>query len=120
MPPLDPPNLDDRRFQDIVDETKRLIPRFTPEWTNHNLSDPGVALVELFAWVGEMVLYRVNQVPDRMYAHFLGLVGVEPFPPSVARTRLTFRLAAPATEPVVVPAGTAVSTVTVGPVRSSW
>ena len=65
MPPLDPPNLDDRRLQDIVDETKRLIPRFTPEWTNHNLSDPGVALVELFAWVGEMVLYRVNQVPDR-------------------------------------------------------
>ncbi|MCC2315945.1 putative baseplate assembly protein [Cellulomonas xiejunii] len=114
MPPLDPPNLDDRRFQDIVDETKRLIPRFTPEWTNHNLSDPGVALVELFAWVGEMVLYRVNQVPDRMYSHFLGLVGVEPFPPSVAHTRLTFRLAAPATEPVVVPEGTAVSTVTVG------
>ena len=29
--PLDPPNLDDRTFQDIVDETKRLIPRFTPE-----------------------------------------------------------------------------------------
>ena len=109
--PLDPPNLDDRRFQDIVDETKRLIPRFTPEWTNHNLSDPGVALVELFAWVGEMVLYRVNQVPDRLYTHFLGLVGIEPFPPSVARTRLTFRLAAPATDPVVVPAGTQVSTV---------
>ena len=65
--PLDPPNLDDRTFQDIVDETKRLIPRFTPEWTNHNVSDPGVALIELFAWVSEMVLYRVNQVPDRMY-----------------------------------------------------
>lgn len=114
MPPLDPPNLDDRRFQDVVDETKRLIPRFTPEWTNHNVSDPGVALVELFAWMSEMVLYRVNQVPERMYVHFLNLVGVEPFPPSVARTRLTFWLSAPATEPVVLPAGTSVSTVTAG------
>ena len=42
---LPAPNLDDRTFQDIVDEAKRLIPRYTPEWTNHNLSDPGVALI---------------------------------------------------------------------------
>ena len=69
-------NLDDRTFQDIVDEAKRLIPRYTPEWTNHNLSDPGVALIELFAWMSEMVLYRVNQVPDRLYVQFLNLVGI--------------------------------------------
>jgi len=108
--PLDPPHLDDRRFQDIVDEAKRLIPRFTPEWTNHNVSDPGVALIELFAWMSEMVLYRVNQVPDRLYIHFLNLVGIEPFPPSVARTELTFWLAAPAAEPVRVAAGSQVAT----------
>ena len=60
---LPAPNLDDRTFQDIVDEAKRLIPRYTPEWTNHNLSDPGVALIELFAWMSEMVLYRVNRCP---------------------------------------------------------
>ena len=64
---LPAPNLDDRKFQDIVDEAKRLIPRYCPEWTNHNLSDPGVALIELFAWMSEMVLYRLNQVPDRLY-----------------------------------------------------
>lgn len=108
--PLDPPNLDDRRFQDIVDETKRLIPRFTPEWTNHNLSDPGVALIELFAWMSEMVLYRVNQVPDRLYVHFLNLVGVEPFGPSVARVDVTFWLTAPAVRQVAIPAGTEIAT----------
>lgn len=108
--PLDPPNLDDRTFQDIVDETKRLIPRFTPEWTNHNVSDPGVALIELFAWVSEMVLYRVNQVPERMYVEFLNLVGIEPFPPSVAHVDLTFWLSAPAERIVRVPTGTEVST----------
>ena len=37
---LPSPNLDDRKYQDIVDEAKRLIPQFCPEWTNHNLSDP--------------------------------------------------------------------------------
>lgn len=108
--PLDPPNLDDRSFQDIVDETKRLIPRFTPEWTNHNVSDPGVALIELFAWMSEMVLYRINQVPDRMYVEFLNLVGIEPFPPAVADTDLTFWLSAPAERIVRVPTGTEVST----------
>ncbi|WP_029290670.1 putative baseplate assembly protein [Cellulomonas sp. HZM] len=114
--PLDPPHLDDRSFQDIVDETKRLIPRFTPEWTNHNVSDPGVALVELFAWMSEMVLFRVNQVPDRMFVHFLNLVGIEPFPPSVAHADLTFWLSAPAERPVRVPAGTQVATVGEEPV----
>ncbi len=107
---LPAPNLDDRTFQDIVDEAKRLIPRFTPEWTNHNVSDPGVALIELFAWMSEMVLYRVNQVPDRLYVHFLNLVGIEPFPPSVAKARVTFWLSAVQDIPVTVPAGLQVST----------
>lgn len=107
---LPAPNLDDRTFQDIVDEAKRLIPRYTPEWTNHNLSDPGVALIELFAWMSEMVLYRVNQVPDRLYVHFLNLVGIEPFPPSVAKAQVTFWLSAVQDVPVKVPAGLQVTT----------
>ena len=107
---LPAPNLDDRRFQDIVDEAKRLIPRYCPEWTNHNVSDPGVALIELFAWMTEMVLFRVNQVPERLYVHFLNMVGNDPFPPSVARTDLTFWLTTVADQPVVVPAGTQVMT----------
>ena len=108
--PLPAPNLDDRGFQDIVDEAKRLIPRYCPEWTNHNLSDPGVALIELFAWMSEMILFRLNQVPDRLYTKFLDLVGIEPFPPSVARTELTFWLSTALDHPVTVPAGTAVAT----------
>jgi predicted phage baseplate assembly protein len=90
-------SLDDRRFQDIVDEAKRLIPRYCPEWTDHNVSDPGVALVELFAWMTEMVLYRVNQVPDRLYVKFLELVGVELFSSVPARAELLFRVTAPRT-----------------------
>src|SRR5579875_413688 len=107
---LPAPNLDDRTFQDIVDETKRLIPRYCPEWTNHNLSDPGVALIELFAWMSEMILFRLNQVPDRLYTKFLDMVGIAPFPPAVARADLTFSLSTVLEHSVVVPAGTEVGT----------
>ncbi|HEY2044573.1 MAG TPA: putative baseplate assembly protein [Jatrophihabitans sp.] len=108
--PLPAPELDDRKFQDLVDEAKRLIPRYCPEWTNHNVSDPGVALIELFAWMSEMVLFRINQVPERLYVHFLNMIGVEPFPPAVARTDLTFWLTTVLDAPVVVPANTQVMT----------
>ena len=75
--PLPTPMLDDRKFQDIVDQAKRLIPRYCPEWTDHNVSDPGVALIELFAWMTDLLLYRVNQVPDKMYVRFLEMIGVQ-------------------------------------------
>lgn len=103
------PNLDDRRFQDIVDEAKRMIPSLCPEWTNHNVSDPGVALIELFAWMTEMTLFRLNQVPDKFYTHMLNLVGFEPFPPSAARADLTFWTVGGGLD-VTIPAGTEVAT----------
>jgi predicted phage baseplate assembly protein len=104
------PNLDDRRFQDLVDEAKRMIPQLTPEWTNHNVADPGVALIELFAWMSEQVIYRLNQVPERLYVQFLDMMGVAPFPASAARVPLTFLLSGVPSEPVIVPQGTEVAT----------
>jgi predicted phage baseplate assembly protein len=103
-------NLDDRRFQDLVDEAKRMIPQLTPEWTNHNVSDPGVALIELFAWMTEMTIFRLNQVPDVIYTHLLNLIGFQPFPATAARADLTFWLVGPVPDDVVVPTGTQVAT----------
>lgn len=111
-------NLDDRKFQDIVDEAKRLIPKLCPEWTNHNLSDPGVALIELFAWMTEMSLFRLNQVPDVFYTRMLNLLGFERFPATAARADVTFWLAGPATQPITISAGTQVTTMgELGPTR---
>lgn len=107
---LPAPTLDDRRFQDFVDQAKRAIPRHCPEWTNHNLNDPGVALIELFASMSEQLIFRLNQVPDRLYLHFLNLVGVEPFAPGVAGCDLTFWLSEALDHEVRVPAGSQVAT----------
>src|SRR6202049_2686177 len=96
--PLVTPQLDDRRPQDIVDEAKTRIPRYCPEWTDHNVSDPGVTLIELFAWMTDIVLYRLNKVPDRDYLTFLELIGARPHPEVPASAELTFWLAAPQPE----------------------
>ncbi len=97
------PNLDDRKFQDIVDETKQRIAEHCPEWTNHNVSDPGVTLVELFAYMTELTLYRLNQVPDRLYSVFLNMVGIEPYSVVPARTDLVFRITPQADEALLPP-----------------
>jgi predicted phage baseplate assembly protein len=105
------PNLDDRRFQDLVDDAKRLVQQRCPEWTDHNVSDPGVTLIELFAWMSDQVLYRLNRVPDRHYVKFLELLDVRLFPPVAARAAITFWLTGPQSENVRIAAGTQVATV---------
>src|SRR4051812_25728157 len=89
---LPAPNLDDRRFQELVDDAKRLVQQRCPEWSDHNVSDPGVTLIELFAWMTDQVVYRLNRVPDRNYVKFLDLIGVRLFPPNAAKADVTFWL----------------------------
>ena len=104
------PNLDDRRFQDLVDEAKRLVQQRCPEWTDHNVSDPGVTLIETFAWMTDQLIYRLNRVPDRNYVKFLELIGVTLFPPTAARTDVTFWLTGPQSDVVRIPPATQVAT----------
>ncbi|MFB7549879.1 putative baseplate assembly protein [Streptomyces sp. NPDC056154] len=107
---LPSPNLDDRRFQQLVDEAKRYVQQRSPEWTDHNVSDPGVTLIETFAYMVDQLLYRLNRVPDKNYSAFLDLLGVTLFPPTAARAEVDFWLSAPQPETVLLPAGTEVAT----------
>lgn len=109
MPPTTP-IIDPRTFQDLVDEAKRRIPQYCPEWTDHNVSDPGVTLIELFAWMTDLILYRLNRVPDRDYLKFLELIGARPNPAVPAGAELTFWLSAPPHETMVIPRGTEIAT----------
>src|ERR1051326_2266855 len=88
--PLPLPNLDDRRFQDLRDEALARVPVHNPEWTNFNQSDPGVTLVELFAFMTENLLYRCNQIPERNRRKFLNLLGVPLQTANSARGLVTF------------------------------
>ncbi len=107
---LPAPDLDDRRFQDLVDDAKRMVMRRCPEWTDHNVSDPGVTLIETFAYVTDQLLYRLNRVPDRLYLKFLDLIGLRLLPPVPAVAPVTFWLSAPATAALTVAPGTAAAT----------
>src|SRR5215831_11799631 len=72
--PIPLPNLDDRVYDDLMAEARTLIPALYPKWTNHNPSDPGIMLVELLAWLVEMLLYQLNEIPEASTAAFLELL----------------------------------------------
>jgi hypothetical protein len=79
--PLPLPNLDDRSYADLLDEARGLITQVDPGWTDHNPSDPGMALVELFAWLAEMHIFQVDQISDASYWAFLRLLNGPGAPP---------------------------------------
>ena len=113
LPELPKPNLDDRTFKDLVDEGVLRIPRYCPEWTNHNPADPGITLIEVFAWLTDQMLWRFNQVPWRQYIAFLELLGIRLAPPKPAQTEITFYLTRSQKNQTVIPfipVGTEVST----------
>ena len=107
---LPAPNLDDRRFQELVDDAKRMVMARCPTWTDHNVSDPGITLIETFAYMTDVLLYRLNRVPDRLYLKFLDLIGLTLFPATAARTAATFYLSSPAQATLTVPRGTRTAT----------
>lgn len=73
--PISPPALDDRSFDDLVADLVRRIPAHTPEWTDPRVGDPGRTLIDLFAWLGDTILYRANLIPERQRLSFLRLLG---------------------------------------------
>jgi predicted phage baseplate assembly protein len=111
MMSLQTPNLDDRKFQDIVSEARSKIPLYCPNWTDYNLSDPGITIIELFAWMVDMLLYRLNRVPEKNYIKFMDMIGIRLEPPKPAKVNVTFRLSAPQPEQVTIPQGTEIATV---------
>lgn len=100
---IQPPDLDDRTWQDLVDQALALIPQYAPQWTDYSPGDPGRALVELFAWLVEGLTYRLNRVPEKNYIAFLNLLGITRDPAVPAHTFLTFKTQPSANAPILVP-----------------
>src|SRR5436190_5822855 len=89
--PLPTPNLDDRSFEQLFAEAKARIPVHTPEWTNFNDSDPGITVVQLFAFMTENLLYRSNRIPEANRLKFLKLLGIPFLPALRGRGGVVFR-----------------------------
>ncbi|MET0789233.1 MAG: hypothetical protein ABWY33_08325 [Cellulomonas sp.] len=79
------PDLDVTTFEQLVERARGQIPRFAPGWTDHNLHDPGITLLDLLAWVVDQQVYRVGFVGDRYLAAFAALLGAAPSGPIPAR-----------------------------------
>ncbi|MCP5106289.1 MAG: hypothetical protein GY950_23080, partial [bacterium] len=87
---LNIPNLDDIKFEQLVDESRAQINRCAPQWTDHNLHDPGITFIDLFAWLAEMQIYHLNRVTETNYKKFLELVGIHPLEARPAAVDVTF------------------------------
>ncbi|HLV36391.1 MAG TPA: putative baseplate assembly protein [Spirillospora sp.] len=87
--PLEVPQLDQRDYADILRDALARIPVHNPEWTNFNDSDPGVTMIQLFAFMTESILYRANQIPERNRLKFLKLLGIPLRPAAPARGFIT-------------------------------
>lgn len=111
------PRLDDRSYDAIVAEMRARISRYTPEWkpvwTDLNDSDPGITMLQVFAWLGEMLSYRMNQVPELTHLKFLQLIGVELLPAAPAQVEMTFGVHS-RHPTAIVPVGTQVTAETAG------
>ncbi|MBL9126161.1 MAG: hypothetical protein JNL97_00870, partial [Verrucomicrobiales bacterium] len=111
--PLSLPHLDDRRYQDLVEELLARVPVHTPEWTNLSQADPGVTLVQLFAYLTETLFYRANQIPERNRLKFLQLLGLPLMPGSAAKGLVAFRNERGPDRTLTLDAGTELSAGTV-------
>lgn len=108
--PLPSPNLDDRSFNQLVEEARQRIQETCPGWTDLSPGDPGMVLLELFAHLTETMLYRLNRLPEKAYIEFLNLIGVKLQPPAAASVRLRFsRSSGAGGGAVEIPRGTRVT-----------
>jgi len=107
--PIETPNLDDRDFQQLLAEATGIIRKYSPQWTDLSPSDPGMILLEAFAHLTEVMIYRLNRVPQKAYIEFLRLIGVKLYPPSAATVTLSFSLSRTQNNSIEIPRGARVT-----------
>ena len=103
------PNLDDRHFEQLLEDAKQRIKEKCPEWDDCSVHDPGIVLLEVFVYLTDVMLYRLNRLPEKVYVELLNLLGVKLIPPRAAEVTLRFSLDRPKTTTIEIPRGTRVT-----------
>jgi hypothetical protein len=102
---LPSPRLDDRTFDQLVADAIRILQQKGKDWTDLTPSDPGIVLLELFAYLTEVMLFRLNRLPEKAYIEFLRLLGVTIQPPSAAGVDLVFKRKRSSKKAITIPRG---------------
>ena len=100
-----------------------LVAQVFPDWTDQAVADFGNVLVEEFAFVGDVLMYYVNNhgresriVTASQRRSLIGLtklIGFAPTGATASSADVTLSIAAPTAADVVIPAGSIVKTATV-------
>jgi hypothetical protein len=85
------PVIDDKDYAELIDDARREIPGYDASWTDHNIHDPGITFIELFAWLAESYIYQLDQITDAHLTKYLRLMGASPEPPKTASTLVKLR-----------------------------
>ena len=88
--PIPDPQFDSRTYREILDESLARIPVHNPEWKNFHDSDPGITLLQLFAFMTESLIYRANLIPERNRRKYLRLLGIPMRAAAAAQGFVTF------------------------------
>lgn len=106
------PKIDERTAADIAQQVQDLLKVYLKDYTpGLSESEKGIsnALIGVFARFAEIIIQRLNKVPDKNLLAFLNLLGASRLPPQPARVPLTFSLTAGSVADAVVPPGTQVA-----------
>ncbi|MGH7900288.1 MAG: baseplate J/gp47 family protein, partial [Thermodesulfobacteriota bacterium] len=102
----EPPKIDYRKFSDLLNALKGLVPHYTPEWAASDEKDSGVALLKIFSHIVESVVSRLNQVPRKNFVAFLDMLGIEVLSAQSSRVALSFKLAKGTEKDILIPGKT--------------
>ncbi len=64
-------------WKDTVGRLSQQIACMDPEWSDHNLHDPGITIMEMLAWMQQNQIYHGEQIGEkhrRKYADLLGII----------------------------------------------
>ena len=70
-------HLDRMSLDEMVDRAKNRIVSIYPKWTDFNYHDPGITLMELFAWRKEIQQYELDHIGEQHRRKYLQLLGTD-------------------------------------------
>ena len=92
-------HLDRTSFDEMVDRAKNRIVSFYPEWTDFNYHDPGITLMELFAWRKEIQQYEMDHISEQHKRKYLQLLGTDLKHRTAAQCFVTAKVSSPCPVP---------------------